>query len=119
MSDNAILTTRDKEILSGEVDPAEFSDFENRKSKIRSRVRRRSEELVTEIELLSKRGEEELVDDFCKTVGSEITRLGSRDILKELDRIERDLGEIERKTTDIDRVRSELQELREEVEQRE
>lgn len=117
MSDNAILTSRDKEILAGEADPAEFSDFENRKSKIRSRVRRRSDAIVSEIELLSEKGEEELVNEFCETVGSEIHRLGTRDILNELDRIERDLEEIERKTSDIDRVRSEIQELRKEVEQ--
>lgn len=119
MSDNAILTSRDKEILAGEADPAEFSDFGNRKSKIRSRVRRRSDALVAEIELLSKEGEEELVDEFCETIGSEIHRLAARDILKELHRLERDLDEIEGKTAEIDRVRSEIQELREQVEQRE
>lgn len=117
MSDNAILTTRDKEILAGKADPAEFSDFENRKSKIRSRVRRRSDALVAEIELLSNEGEEDLVEDFCETIGSEIHRLGSREFLKELDRIERDLDEIERKTSEIDRLRSEIQDLREAVNQ--
>lgn len=118
MSDNAILTTRDKEILAGKADPADFSDFENRKSKIRSRVRRRSDALVAEIELLSDKGEEELVDEFCETIGSEVRQLGARDLLEELDRIERELEEIDKKTSDIDRLQSEIEDLREKFEQR-
>jgi len=118
MSDNAILTSRDKEILVGEAKPAEFSDFENRKSKIRSRVRRRSNTLVNEIELLDEKGEEELVDEFCQTIGSEIYQLGTRHILHEIDQLEHDIEEIEKKTSEIERVRTEIQELREEVEKR-
>lgn len=113
MVDDAILTSRDKEILRGDVDPDKYDDFRNRRYKIRSRVRRRTRSLVQEINLLLDSEEEELVNEFLQTIASQVDGLNSSDMEHRIDRIRRDLDKIE--NNELASVRSKLEEIEDEL----
>lgn len=115
MSDNTILTSRDKEILRDEVSPDGYADFENRMAKIRYRVRRRSQALAEEVNLLIDAGETAVVDEFCQTLTEEVHCLEHADVEKRLRRIEKDLERIESQHSDIESLKSELDEVRNEL----
>ena len=115
MSNNAILTSRDKEILREEISPNDYADFENREAKIRYRVRLRSQALAEEINLLKEAGETAVVDDFCQTLTDEIDCLEHTDIEEKLRRIEKDLDRLESQHSDIKSLRAELDSVRNEL----
>lgn len=117
MSDDAILTSRDKEILQRDADPDEFSDFNNRISKIRSRVNRRREALVSEIELLRDFGEEELVEDFLSYLSDNTDNLSATDLKQRVERLSRDLDRIEESCSELSSIRDRLTEIEQELDE--
>lgn len=110
-----MLTSRDKEILRGEISSGDYADFENRMAKIRHRVRRRSQALAEEANLLIDAGETAVVDEFCQTLTEEVHCLEHSDVEKRLRRIEKDLERIEAQHSDIESLKSELDEVRNEL----
>jgi len=115
MSNNAILTSRDKEILRDEISPDDYADYENRIAKIRYRVRRRSQAVAEEVNLLIDAGEKAVVNEFCETLTEDVHRLEHTDVERRLSHIERELEKIEAQHSDIESLKSELEEVRNEL----
>lgn len=117
MSDDAILTSRDKEILQGDVDPDEFSDYNNRISKIRSRVNRRRETLVSEIKLLRDFGEKELVEEFLIHLSENVDDLSATDLEQRVEELRKDLDRVEEICSEVSGIRERLAEIEQEFEE--
>lgn len=117
MGENAILTATDKKILRGEIDEETYKDYSNRISKIRTRVRKRSEALVDEIQLLNQSGEEEVVDKILNEILTEVDHDTGKNLDGELRQLERDLQEVEDMCDEIPLIRSRLERLKEELDE--
>ena len=91
MDRRALLTDREREVLSGEVDdvenPAEY------RSKIRSRIKKRLKRLESDVDLLDKH-EPDLAEDLYKHIcGDEQRRLA---------KVEREIAELRNRIEDED-----------------
>lgn len=75
MPRRALLTDREKEILRGDVDAADFEDFEAYQQKIKSRLRHRITKLEADLEVLDAAAPE-IADDIRESIcGQPVGRL--------------------------------------------
>lgn len=115
MNEHVVLRKSDKEILEGEKDESDFQDFSTRKSQIRTRVRRRGDELVDEIDLLHEAGENAIARELVRTLCSESEYLIRAPLESRIEEIERKIEEIERQCSDVERIKTEIDEIKEEL----
>lgn len=115
MNENVVLRRSDKKILQGEKGESDFKDFSTRKSQIRSRVRRRSDELVDEIELLHEAGEQAVARQLVRTLCEESEYLIHAPLQSRIEELEREIEEIERRSSDVERIKNELEEIQEQI----
>lgn len=111
MPGSSLLTRRDVEILEGDADESEFSNYANRRAKIRTRVRNRSKALVDEIQLLRQAGEEELADDSLETITEGLAQVEHSNVAKQIQDLKTDLDRIEQRCSELPEIRERIDEL--------
>lgn len=115
MTENVLLRNSDKEILRGEKNDSDFSDYSTRRSQIRTRVRNRTEALAEELELLDDAEESELADQLRQAIVGQSSTTAHTDLEARLERLESDLQQIERQCSEVERLKTELEDIREQL----
>lgn len=115
MGENVILRNSDKEILRGEKDDSDFSDYSTRRSQIRTRVRNRSQALAEELELLDEAEETELADQLREVVLEQSSMAPHSELEARIERFESYLRQLERRCTEVEQLKTELDEIREQL----
>ena len=115
MTENVILRNSDKEILRGEKDDSDFSDYSTRRSQIRTRVRNRSKALAEELELLDDAEESELADQLREAITEQSSKTTRSDLIVRLERLESDLRQFEQRCSEVERLKTELEEIRDQL----
>lgn len=115
MAENVILRNSDKEILRGEKDDSDFSDYSTRRSQIRTRVRNRSQALAEELELLDEAEETELADQLRKLILEQSSMAPRSELEARIEQFESDLRQIERQCSEVEQLKTDLDEIREQL----
>ena len=110
-----VLRKSDKEILRGEKGESDFQDFPTRQSQIRTRVRRRSEALAEEVQLLREAGEGDIAEELLQSVCGEAGFVVNSRLHMRLKVIERELDDLERRYGDIERLKAEIESIQEQL----
>lgn len=115
MTENVILRNSDKEILRGEKDDSDYSDYSTRRSQIRTRVRNRSKALAEELELLEDAEETELADQLREVILEQSPMMAHSDLEARIEQFESDLRQVERRCSEVERLKTELDQIRDQL----
>lgn len=111
MSDNALLTSKQKEILREEVDLDRYSNPRNTIYKIRSNARSRGESVVEEIRLLEESGNGDVADEIRQTVANSMGLIYDEGAERRIEQLRVDIETIERNVNRIPEIKRRLEKI--------